>query len=253
MFSSLLQTHSLEMGLMIRQMTKRTKLPDQYINVIVEEADEGRADKIAQRIYGSTDYLWIVNKFASQQSMDGLLVAGMQFKLPSIPNIMKAMERERVEAIPVFEFIADPQMIQTLTVQAPSTGTINAPSVFEAYTTVTLIAGQPISLNTVGEIIFSVNDGVNYRVVGMALENAAQGTTAKYVTTGELIINNWAMVRDDGNGAAPDTNTILWLSEASAGKLSVVPPQTAGKHAVRVATQRGGNTVYVDVGIPLQI
>lgn len=253
-YSSKSPFSTLEISILVRLMAQRLTMEDQYIDTIVEEADEGRVDRISQRVYGSLEYMWVCAKFAAITSLDGRIPAGTVLRLPSIPNILKALQRERYDKIPVFEFIQDPNVLQQLQAGGSTgTGTAIPNTVYEGTSVETIMQGQILALTATGKTTLAKNDGVLYKVIGVARVNATAGAQVEYLTQGELTIANWADIRDDGDANAPPANTILWLSETDAGKVMVTAPSTAGKHAVRIGTMRAGNTLYIDIGQPLGI
>ena len=99
---------------MLLEMERRTTLANQYIDVVVEEADNGRVDLLSTRVYGDPSWGWIIYKFASLRTLDQELPVGMTLRLPSLANVTKAVSREKTEAVPVFEYIASQAELDAL-------------------------------------------------------------------------------------------------------------------------------------------
>jgi|GEM_PF-2531397 len=256
MFSSYAPFHPLTVAKMILEMDKRLKYQSQYVETIVEESDDGRVDKIALRVYGDLSLLWVVAKFASLHSLETRLKAGTVLRLPSRANIAKAIQREKTNEIPVFEYIHDSKELARLNaldeLQSEGNGMSNK-TVYEITSAETLSIGTPIVLDGTGQAIKAVNDGVNYKVVGVALESVQSNMNVRYLSMGEISIPNWAALRDDGLAEAPEPNSILWLSLTDAGKITIQSPNVAEKHAVRIGSMRSGSVLHVDIGEPLRI
>jgi hypothetical protein len=248
-FSSIAGLHPLEIASMLTDMSRRISVDQQYVNVIVEEADLGRADLIAQRIYGDTQLLWVVAKFAGIKSMQDTLVAGKTLQLPSLQNVAQALRKERTEGIPVFSYTATQEEIDSLTEQTNQSQT-NQDDIFEELATETIFVGQPIILTADGKVSLAENNGTEYRVHGIALTNSAGNAPVSYTTVGEVEIANWSILTSEA-ATNPTVGKIVYLAETGRGMLTLVPPQSAGKHAVKIGSIRTGEKLFVDVGTPI--
>ena len=237
---------------MLSDMKRRLSVNNQYIEVVIEESDQGRPDLIAKRVYGSTDWTWLIFKFASLKTMSQTVTAGTVLKLPSIPNVLAALKRERAEGIPVFSYFSSQSEIDGI--QADSQGgsgaTKSLDDIFEANITETAYLGQPVIMGSSGSVELAENDGVHYKVVGIMSNSVSAGQKANYLTRGEITISNWSTLLDSGE-SMPEANKLIWLAETGRGMLSLTSAQSSGKHAVRIGTTRAGGVLFVDIGQPI--
>ena len=249
-FTSVENLHPLTIATVTQEMMSRLLLKNQYIDTVVEEADEGRADRIALRIYGDLKYLWVVTKFAGLNSLDGRIQTGTTLRLPSRGNILRALQRERTDQIPVFEYIRDADLYARLNDSSQEVA-LASKTVYETVAGENILMGQPIIMDEHGRAMLAVNDGENYKVIGLAMMDALPNGNIKYLAEGEVSLSNWGVLRDDESVDTPPPTTVLWLAPEGRGKLSIHAPSISGKHAVKLGSMRSGSLVFVDIGQPL--
>jgi len=237
---------------MLQDMNRRFSLKEQYIEIVVEEIDQGRIDRIAERIYGSMTYTWIIAKFASLKTLDQRLPVGMSLRLPSLANIYKALRKERTSAIPVFEYIATQEELDKLwkgvSEENATGGGGNA--AFDLVAGETIFKGQPIITANDGRGMLAINDGTNYKVIGLAQQDIQVNDEFSYLVSGQLTIDNWSALLNDGD-PEPTTGDLIWLAETGAGKLTTITPQTPNKHAIRIGTMQTPSVLFINLGQPI--
>ena len=234
---------------MLTDMSRRISVDQQYVNVIVEEADLGRADLIAQRIYGDTQLLWVVAKFAGIKSMQDTLVAGKTLQLPSLQNVAQALRKERTEGIPVFTYTATQEEIDSLTEQTTQSQT-SQDDIFEELATEVIIKGQPIILTSDGKVSLAENNGTEYRVHGIALTNSTANSPVSYTVNGEVVIDDWSILTSE-SASTPAVGVQVYLAASGRGMLTLVSPMSAGKHSVKIGSVRTGGKLFVDISNPI--
>ena len=254
MFSSVSPAHPLEISRMLNEMTRRLSVAEQYVEVMVEEADMGRADLIANRVYGSTDWTWLIFKFASLKTMNQTIAAGTRLRLPSIPNVLAAMRREQAESVPIFSYFAtqaEMDAARGLGADGTGGGTANATEdIFDSVINEAVFIGQPLVIQGTS-VSLAENNGTEYKVTGVSVSIGSAGEQIQYSTRGEVSVKDWGGLLGDDNATVPAIGTTMWLAENGRGLLSIAAPQTAGKHAVRVGTIRAGGVLFVDIGQPI--
>ena len=234
---------------MLTDMSRRISVDQQFVTVIIEEADLGRADLIAQRIYGDTQLLWVVAKFAGIKSMQDTLVAGKTLQLPSLQNVAQALRKERTEGIPVFTYTATQEEIDSLTEQTTQSQT-SQDDIFEELATEVIFKGQPIILTADGKVSLAENNGTEYRVHGIALTNSTANSPVSYTVNGEVVIDDWSILTSE-SASTPAVGVQVYLAASGRGMLTLVSPMSAGKHSVKIGSVRTGGKLFVDISNPI--
>ena len=112
---------------------------------------------------------------------------------------------------------------------------------------VSVTKGQPVYIDaTDGKAYLAkADDAATAKVAGLAADDVTVGNVGPLCVDSVVTQLDWSNVLESGSVLIP--GGVLYLSAATAGRLSFVPPSTTGQYVCRVATCLSTSAAEVEV------